>query len=203
MVHPAMAGPHARVLILGGGDGLAAREVLRHPGVRRVDVVDLDPAVVRLARTDPALTRLNGHSYDDPRVRRALNHAIPVETIAERVFFGFAKASDAPLAFDTQGYQKQRPYEYSVAKAKALLAEAGFKPGAGGQLERDGKPLGTPLFTGDAEHHVDLSTTTITMSTQAATRRCAGRVSTDDTHHVVHGDPKIARRVLDALVITP
>lgn len=69
--------------------------------------------------------------------------------------------------------------------------------------ERDGKPLGTPLFTGDAEHHVDLSTTTITMSTQAATRRCAGRVSTDDTHHVVHGDPEIARRVLDALVITP
>ncbi|MGW3731339.1 spermine/spermidine synthase domain-containing protein, partial [Streptomyces sp. NPDC000851] len=31
LVHPAMNGPHARVLILGGGDGLAAREVLRHP----------------------------------------------------------------------------------------------------------------------------------------------------------------------------
>ena len=69
--------------------------------------------------------------------------------------------------------------------------------------ERDGKPFGTPLFTGDAEHHADISTTTITMSTQAATRRCAGRASTDDTHHVVHGDEEIARRVLDALVITP
>ncbi|MET8945992.1 polyamine aminopropyltransferase [Streptomyces sp. NPDC004542] len=68
LVDPAMTGPHARVLILGGGDGLAAREVLRHPGVRRVDVVELDAGLLRLARHDPALSRLNGHVYDDARV---------------------------------------------------------------------------------------------------------------------------------------
>ncbi|WP_055531673.1 polyamine aminopropyltransferase, partial [Streptomyces graminilatus] len=68
LVHPAMDGPHARVLVLGGGDGLAAREVLRYPGVRRVDVVELDAAVVRLARRDPALAALNAHAFDDPRV---------------------------------------------------------------------------------------------------------------------------------------
>ncbi|MFF0203271.1 polyamine aminopropyltransferase [Streptomyces sp. NPDC005017] len=68
LVHPAMNGPHARVLILGGGDGLAAREVLRRPGVVRVDVVELDAAVVRLARRDPALSALNGRVYGDPRV---------------------------------------------------------------------------------------------------------------------------------------
>ncbi|MFF0014664.1 polyamine aminopropyltransferase [Streptomyces sp. NPDC005374] len=68
LVHPAMDGPHARVLVLGGGDGLAAREVLRYPGVRRADVVELDPAVVDLARRDPALSRLNGHVFGDPRV---------------------------------------------------------------------------------------------------------------------------------------
>jgi spermidine synthase len=68
LVHPAMYGPHARVLVLGGGDGLAAREVLRHSGVRRVDIVDPDPDVVRLARRDPALSRLNRHAYADPRV---------------------------------------------------------------------------------------------------------------------------------------
>ncbi|MEU3843402.1 polyamine aminopropyltransferase [Streptomyces sp. NPDC028635] len=68
LVQPAMAGPHARVLILGGGDGLAAREVLRHPDVRRLRVVELDPEVVRLARTDPALARLNDHVYGDPRL---------------------------------------------------------------------------------------------------------------------------------------
>ncbi|CAM5488644.1 Polyamine aminopropyltransferase OS=Streptomyces tendae OX=1932 GN=speE PE=3 SV=1 [Streptomyces tendae] len=69
LVHPAMNGPHARVLILGGGDGLAAREVLRHRGVRRVDVVELDPALARLARHDPGLSALNEHVYGDPRVR--------------------------------------------------------------------------------------------------------------------------------------
>ncbi|MGC0339113.1 polyamine aminopropyltransferase [Streptomyces sp. SLBN-8D4] len=68
LVHPAMDGPHARVLVLGGGDGLAVREVLRYPGVRRVDILALDPAVVDLARRDPALSRLNGHVYGDARV---------------------------------------------------------------------------------------------------------------------------------------
>ncbi|MFF8635284.1 polyamine aminopropyltransferase [Streptomyces pilosus] len=69
LAHPAMHGPHDRVLVLGGGDGLAVREVLRHRGVRRVDVVELDAGVVRLARHDPALSALNGHALDDPRVR--------------------------------------------------------------------------------------------------------------------------------------
>ncbi|SMQ17831.1 spermidine synthase [Streptomyces sp. Ag82_O1-12] len=69
LVHPAMTGPHARVLILGGGDGLAVREVLRHSGVDRVDVVERDAEVVRLARTDPALSALNEHAFGDPRVR--------------------------------------------------------------------------------------------------------------------------------------
>ncbi|WP_328554374.1 polyamine aminopropyltransferase [Streptomyces sp. NBC_00358] len=68
LVHPAMNGPHARVLILGGGDGLAAREVLRHSGVRRVDIVEPDADVVRLARHDAALSALNRHVYDDARV---------------------------------------------------------------------------------------------------------------------------------------
>ncbi|MFJ9176730.1 polyamine aminopropyltransferase [Streptomyces sp. NPDC102360] len=69
-VGPALhGGPRARVLVLGGGDGLAAREVLRARGARRVDVVDPDPAVVRLARTDPGLRELNGRALGDPRVR--------------------------------------------------------------------------------------------------------------------------------------
>ncbi|MGW2046555.1 polyamine aminopropyltransferase [Streptomyces sp. NPDC001858] len=75
LVHPAMNGPHARVLILGGGDGLAAREVLTHTGVRRVDLVELDPGLVRLARTDPALSRLNEHAYGDRSVHVATDDA--------------------------------------------------------------------------------------------------------------------------------
>ncbi|WP_030662824.1 spermidine synthase [Streptomyces rimosus] len=70
LVHPAMSGgPHRRVLVLGGGDGLAAREVLRCHGVVSVTVVEPDPGVTRLARTDPGLSALNGHALNDPRVR--------------------------------------------------------------------------------------------------------------------------------------
>ena len=68
LVHPAMAGPHRRVLVLGGGDGLALREVLRYPDVEEVTLVDLDPAVVDLARTDPWLSERNGGALEDDRV---------------------------------------------------------------------------------------------------------------------------------------
>ncbi len=71
LVHPAMgrvANP-ANILILGGGDGLAAREVLRHPGVRQVTLVDLDPAVTRLFATSDILTRLNRGALTDARLR--------------------------------------------------------------------------------------------------------------------------------------
>lgn len=69
--------------------------------------------------------------------------------------------------------------------------------------ERDGKPHGILLFSGDTQEHPDVVSTTITLSTQAATRRAAGRVATADTHYRVVGDDEVARRVLDALVIAP
>ncbi|MGW2632651.1 polyamine aminopropyltransferase [Streptomyces chattanoogensis] len=76
LVHPAMAGgPHGRVLVLGGGDGLAVREILRYHAVRSVTVVELDPGVLRLARTDPGLSRLNHHALSDPRVHTVTEDA--------------------------------------------------------------------------------------------------------------------------------
>ncbi|MCA0145246.1 polyamine aminopropyltransferase [Blastococcus sp. LR1] len=66
LVHPVLARDPARVLILGGGDGLAAREALRHPSVREVVQVELDPEVIELART--RLAGLNDRALDDPRV---------------------------------------------------------------------------------------------------------------------------------------
>ncbi|UVS76714.1 polyamine aminopropyltransferase [Actinokineospora sp. UTMC 2448] len=68
LVHPAMAGPHSRVLVLGGGDGLALREILRYPDVSSVTLVELDPAMIELARTDARLVAANGSAFDDPRV---------------------------------------------------------------------------------------------------------------------------------------
>ncbi|KUP95617.1 polyamine aminopropyltransferase [Thermobifida cellulosilytica] len=68
LVHPVMAGPHRDVLVLGGGDGLALREVLEYQDVARVVLVDLDPAVVELARTHPRISELNRGSFEDERV---------------------------------------------------------------------------------------------------------------------------------------
>ncbi|MEJ7717869.1 MAG: hypothetical protein WKF31_07810 [Thermoleophilaceae bacterium] len=50
LVHPALAGPRESVLVLGGGDGLALREILRYPDVRRVVLVELDRADRRARR---------------------------------------------------------------------------------------------------------------------------------------------------------
>ncbi|MEB3247317.1 MAG: polyamine aminopropyltransferase, partial [Synechococcus sp.] len=52
LVHPALcsAAAIARVLVIGGGDGGTARECLRHPGVRHLDMVEIDGRVVELSR---------------------------------------------------------------------------------------------------------------------------------------------------------
>jgi len=70
LVHPMMQSlPGARnVLILGGGDGLALREVLRYPNVAHVTLVDLDRRVTDLFRSSEPLVALNKGSFSDPRV---------------------------------------------------------------------------------------------------------------------------------------
>jgi len=55
--------------VLGGGDGMAVREVLRHPGVEQVTLVELDPAMTTLFRDEPMLAALNARALHDPRVR--------------------------------------------------------------------------------------------------------------------------------------
>ena len=71
LVHPAFAAaPRARrVAVLGGGDGLAVREILKHPEVESVTLVDLDPAMTRLAATHPLFLALNGGSLTSPKVK--------------------------------------------------------------------------------------------------------------------------------------
>ena len=71
LVHPglAAAASRANVLVLGGGDGLAVREILKYPDVRQVTLVDLDEGMTSLFRTHSRLTALNGGSLNDARVR--------------------------------------------------------------------------------------------------------------------------------------
>ena len=71
LVHPPMAtfgvNPK-RILVLGGGDGLALREILKYPSVEYIQLVDLDPEMTGVSKHVPALGELNQHSFDNPKV---------------------------------------------------------------------------------------------------------------------------------------
>ena len=77
LVHPVMAayaayaeqGAPKRVLVLGGGDGMAVREILKYPGVEQVTLVELDPHMTRLFAQNPLLRALNGNALASPKLR--------------------------------------------------------------------------------------------------------------------------------------
>ena len=71
LVHPAMAGHGApkNVLVLGGGDGLAAREVLKYGSVENVTLVELDPHMTQLFSTQPLLRGLNADALLSPKLK--------------------------------------------------------------------------------------------------------------------------------------
>ncbi|MGJ8672380.1 polyamine aminopropyltransferase [Rubritalea sp.] len=70
LVHPAFLINQSakRVLILGGGDGMAAREVLKYPHVEEIVLVDLDPAMTDLAKNHTILSKLNDYSLSNHRL---------------------------------------------------------------------------------------------------------------------------------------
>ena len=70
LVHPVLSieGPRKKVLILGGGDGLAAREVLKYDDVELIHLVDIDPEMLRIGRELPMLQRLNEKSLSADRL---------------------------------------------------------------------------------------------------------------------------------------
>lgn len=70
LVHPAlnMAGKAENILVMGGGDGLAIRELLKYPGIKRIDLVDIDPAMTEMGKSFRPLVKLNKNSLVDKRV---------------------------------------------------------------------------------------------------------------------------------------
>ncbi|MBI2687355.1 MAG: polyamine aminopropyltransferase [Acidobacteria bacterium] len=79
LVHPGLAAvPGAkRVLVLGGGDGLAVREILKYPSVESITLVDLDPEMTKLFRDHTLLRRLNSDSFRNHKVRVVNADAFP------------------------------------------------------------------------------------------------------------------------------
>lgn len=71
LVHPAMSSNSTvhNVLILGGGDGLAVRELLKYPNIQHITLVDLDAYMTDLFKNNPILTALNHHALTNSKVR--------------------------------------------------------------------------------------------------------------------------------------
>lgn len=78
LVHPVMeiAPGRSRVLVLGGGDGLAAREVLKYSDVAELVLCDIDPAVIQMAKSQPELRRINRDAFADSRLHIVDNGAL-------------------------------------------------------------------------------------------------------------------------------
>lgn len=72
LIHPAMHflnGPELSVLILGGGDGCAARELLQYENVKEITLVDLDPEMLRLGREHPIFLSFNEGAMNNNRIK--------------------------------------------------------------------------------------------------------------------------------------
>jgi len=123
LIHPGLSRlPHARhVLVLGGGDGLAVREILRYPQIESVTLVDLDPAMTRLFSTQEMLTALNRGALTAPRVH-LINGDAFTWLRANRDVFDFIVA-DFP---DPSNFSIGKLYSTAFyQRAKTALAENG------------------------------------------------------------------------------
>lgn len=133
-----------------------------------IDSMNLDP--IKYSRVIPARPALKkklnlykelGNSYtylgfnlkhkpfDDVRVRRAINYAIDKQEIIDGVYLGLGINIASPYKPGTRWSNPTlQPYPYDPAKAKILLAEAGFKDGDGdGYLEKEGKKFSFEILT--------------------------------------------------------
>jgi spermidine synthase len=86
LVHPVMAahGAPKKIAVLGGGDGMAVREILKYPTVESITLVELDPNMTRLFTQNPTLAALNSNALTSPKVKVVNTDAFKfLETTAE------------------------------------------------------------------------------------------------------------------------
>jgi peptide/nickel transport system substrate-binding protein len=92
---------------------------------------------------------MNKEIVQDVRVRRAINHAIKKDDIVNDIFYGLGAPAQGPMSPIVAGWAKDVPkwaYKYDPAKARALLDEAGWKPGPDGIRMKNGQRLKIPIY---------------------------------------------------------
>jgi spermidine synthase len=107
LVHPAMSahGGPRRVAVLGGGDGMAVREILKYPSVESVTLVELDPAMTRIFTDNPTLAHLNGNALRSPKVK-----------IINTDAFGWLQQEGEEAPFDVIVVDFPDPTNFSIGK---------------------------------------------------------------------------------------
>jgi len=89
---------------------------------------------------------------DDVRVRQALAYAIDRQKLVDTLTFGSATVADQDHPAFMWAYASGvKHYSHDIAKAKALLAAAGYKPGADGDLAKDGRKLTLQMVTNSTD----------------------------------------------------
>jgi ABC-type transport system substrate-binding protein len=151
--------PSTRLAMLQSGQA----DVVNAVPLENVAQLQAVPAVEVITR--PALRtfgfglNLNRKTFQDVRVRRALNHAVDRGAVIKAVFRGFATPIDSPLSPFTTGYAPVGTYAFDPEKAKALLADAGWKPGPDGVLRKDGEAFEISVLTPQGMLPKDLEVT--------------------------------------------
>ncbi len=90
----------------------------------------------------------NKAPWTDPKMRQVVAYALDKKALIDSAWGGYATANTNPMPVGVAGWDASNTgYGFDPAKAKSLLAELGYKPGANGMVEKDGKPVSFSLIT--------------------------------------------------------
>lgn len=145
--------------------------------------------------------RINDIWTHEQDIRAALGRPGDLDSPAAATFCEFALGQLPRIVVDRA---KVEPGKVVMLELTGpVVARTGVRV----ETDDDGNVKGQLMFARGTDETGPIpvigKTTSIQMSTEAFTRRAAGRRSTDELHYSVHGDEAVAKRVLDELVLTP
>lgn len=145
--------------------------------------------------------RINDLWCHEQDIRAALGRPGNLDSAAAAVFTQTVLDALPGIVVKRAGVQPGRVV--MVELTGPVVARSGVRV----ETDEQGEVRGHLMFTGGVDETGPIpvigKTTSIQMSTEAFTRRAAGRRSTEELHYSVHGDEATARKVLDELVVTP